>query len=170
MVRPYPQVQAHGPPQGLPQQLPIQPGPPVTVSATPIHLPQVTGQPTALTEGQMKVNRTSLQQHMYGTNVNGGRHFECFLGFKAVLKSPIPSRLIAPAPALNQGHLPVPSKVPGHITVTLESSIAPTPSIPVATISSQQVTALLIGSAREEFQSSIGVANERLFCVPGSLQ
>ncbi|XP_062306706.1 histone deacetylase complex subunit SAP130a isoform X1 [Osmerus eperlanus] len=110
MVRPYPQVQAHGPPQGLPQQLPIQPGPPVTVSAGPIHLPQVTGQPTALTEGQMK----------------------------AVLKSPIPSRLIAPAPALNQGHLPVPSKVPGHITVTLESSIAPTPSIPVATISSQQ--------------------------------
>ncbi|XP_046893040.1 histone deacetylase complex subunit SAP130a isoform X2 [Hypomesus transpacificus] len=104
MVRPY------GPPQGLPQQLPIQPGPPVTVSAPPIHLAQVAGQPTALTEGQMK----------------------------AVLKSPIPSRLIAPAPALNQGHLAVPPKVPGHITVTLESSITPTPSIPVATISSQQ--------------------------------
>lgn len=110
MVRPYPQIQAHGQSQGLPQQVPIQPGPPVTVSATPIHLPQVAGQPAALTEGQMK----------------------------AVLKSPMPSRLIAPAPASSQGHLPVPPKVPGHITVTLESSITPTPSIPVATISSQQ--------------------------------
>lgn len=110
MVRPYPQIQAHGQSQGLPQQVPIQPGPPVTVSATPIHLPQVGGQPAALTEGQMK----------------------------AVLKSPMPSRLIAPAPASSQGHLPVTPKVPGHITVTLESSITPTPSIPVATISSQQ--------------------------------
>ncbi|KAM7388683.1 hypothetical protein PAMP_024843 [Pampus punctatissimus] len=57
---------------------------------------------------------------------------------KAVLKSPMPSRLIAPAPASNQGHIPIPPKVPGHITVTIESSIAPTPSIPVATISGQQ--------------------------------
>uniref|UniRef100_A0A8D0CW60 Sin3A-associated protein a n=1 Tax=Sander lucioperca TaxID=283035 RepID=A0A8D0CW60_SANLU len=56
----------------------------------------------------------------------------------AVLKLPMPSRLIAPAPASNQGHIPIPSKVPGHITVTIESSIAPTPSIPVATISGQQ--------------------------------
>uniref|UniRef100_A0A667ZUI1 Sin3A-associated protein a n=1 Tax=Myripristis murdjan TaxID=586833 RepID=A0A667ZUI1_9TELE len=54
------------------------------------------------------------------------------------MKSPMPSRLIAPAPASNQGHIPIPPKVPGHITVTLESSIAPTPSIPVATISGQQ--------------------------------
>uniref|UniRef100_A0A673CSV5 Histone deacetylase complex subunit SAP130 C-terminal domain-containing protein n=1 Tax=Sphaeramia orbicularis TaxID=375764 RepID=A0A673CSV5_9TELE len=53
----------------------------------------------------------------------------------AVLKSPMPSRLIAPAPASNQAHIP---KVPGHITVTIESSIATTPSIPVATISGQQ--------------------------------
>uniref|UniRef100_A0A3Q1I623 Histone deacetylase complex subunit SAP130 C-terminal domain-containing protein n=1 Tax=Anabas testudineus TaxID=64144 RepID=A0A3Q1I623_ANATE len=53
----------------------------------------------------------------------------------AVLKSPMPSRLIAPAPASNQAHIP---KVPGHITVTIESSIATTTSIPVATISGQQ--------------------------------
>uniref|UniRef100_A0A8C7Z3T1 Sin3A-associated protein a n=1 Tax=Oryzias sinensis TaxID=183150 RepID=A0A8C7Z3T1_9TELE len=50
----------------------------------------------------------------------------------------MPSRLIAPAPASNQTHIPIPSKVPSHITVTIESSIAPTPSIPVATISGQQ--------------------------------
>ena len=65
--------------------------------------------------------------------------------FKAVLKSPMPSRLIAPAPASNQGHIPIPPKVPGHITVTIESSIAPTPSIPVATISGQQVSELSVG-------------------------
>ncbi|XP_041862784.1 histone deacetylase complex subunit SAP130a [Melanotaenia boesemani] len=66
--------------------------------------------PAALTEGQMK----------------------------AVLKSPMPSRLIAPAPASNQAHIPIPPKVPSHITVTIESTIATTPSIPVATISGQQ--------------------------------
>ncbi|KAM4629808.1 histone deacetylase complex subunit SAP130a [Polymixia lowei] len=109
VVRPYPQVQAHGQPQAPPQTVPIQPGTPVTVPAPSVHLPQ--GQPAALTEGQMK----------------------------AVLKSPMPSRLIAPAPASNQAHLSIPPKVPpGHITVTLESSIASTPSIPVATISGQQ--------------------------------
>uniref|UniRef100_A0AAV2KT89 Unconventional myosin-VIIa n=1 Tax=Knipowitschia caucasica TaxID=637954 RepID=A0AAV2KT89_KNICA len=101
VVRPYPQVQALGPPQTVS----IQPGTPVTVPASTVHLPQA--QSTVLTEGQMK----------------------------AVLKSPMPSRLIAPAPVVNQAHIP---KVPGHITVTIESSIAPTPSIPVATISGQQ--------------------------------
>lgn len=60
------------------------------------------------------------------------------LSLKAVLKSPIPSRLIAPAPVSNQGHISIPSKVPGHITVTIETSTT-TPSIPVATISGQQV-------------------------------
>ncbi|XP_056131833.1 histone deacetylase complex subunit SAP130a [Lampris incognitus] len=108
VVRPYPQVQAHSQPQAPPQTVPIQPGTPVTVAAPSVHLPQ--GQPATLTEGQMK----------------------------AVLKSPMPSRLIAPAPASNQAHLPIPAKVPSHITVTLESSIAATPSIPVATISGQQ--------------------------------
>ncbi|XP_071343260.1 histone deacetylase complex subunit SAP130a [Trachinotus anak] len=108
MVRPYPQVQTHGQPQAAPQTVPIQPGTPVTVPAPPVHLPQ--GQPAVLTEGQMK----------------------------AVLKSPMQSRLIAPAPASNQAHIPIPPKVPGHITVTIESSIATTPSIPVATISGQQ--------------------------------
>ncbi|XP_076009411.1 histone deacetylase complex subunit SAP130a isoform X2 [Genypterus blacodes] len=94
--------------QASPQTVTIQPGTPVAVPAPSVHLPQ--GQPAVLPEGQMK----------------------------AVLKSPMPSRLIAPAPASNQGHLPIPSKVPGHITVTLESSMPPTPSIPVATISGQQ--------------------------------
>uniref|UniRef100_H3D8C7 Sin3A-associated protein a n=1 Tax=Tetraodon nigroviridis TaxID=99883 RepID=H3D8C7_TETNG len=107
VVRPYPQVQAHGQPQATPQSVPIQPGTPVTVAAPSVHLPQ--GQPAVLTDGQMK----------------------------AVLKSPIPSRLIAPAPVSNQGHISIPSKVPGHITVTIETSTT-TPSIPVATISGQQ--------------------------------
>ena len=53
MVRPYPQVQAHGPPQAPPQTVPIQPGTPVTVPAPSVHLAQ--GQPAVLTEGQMKV-------------------------------------------------------------------------------------------------------------------
>lgn len=53
----------------------------------------------------------------------------------------MPSRLIAPAPASNQAHIPIPPKVPGHITVTIESSTT-TPSIPVATISGQQVSVL----------------------------
>uniref|UniRef100_A0A672MJH1 Histone deacetylase complex subunit SAP130-like n=1 Tax=Sinocyclocheilus grahami TaxID=75366 RepID=A0A672MJH1_SINGR len=60
-----------------------------------------------------------------------------FFILQAALKSPMPSRLIAPAPAISQGHVPVPAKVSGHITVPLESSIAPA-SIPVATISGQQ--------------------------------
>ncbi|XP_040926489.1 histone deacetylase complex subunit SAP130a isoform X2 [Betta splendens] len=108
VVRPYPQVQTHSQPQAAPQAVPIQPGPPVTVPAASVHHTQ--GQPTVLTEGQMK----------------------------AVLKPPMPSRLIAPAPASNQAHIPLPSKVPSHITVTIESTIATTPTIPVATISGQQ--------------------------------
>ena len=56
----------------------------------------------------------------------------------------MPSRLIAPAPASNQAHIPIPPKVPGHITVTIESSTT-TPSIPVATISGQQVSVLYFG-------------------------
>uniref|UniRef100_A0A673ZTP1 Sin3A-associated protein a n=1 Tax=Salmo trutta TaxID=8032 RepID=A0A673ZTP1_SALTR len=57
----------------------------------------------------------------------------CFLFvLQAALKSLVPSRLIAPAPPA----------LLGHITVTLESHIAPTSSIPVATISGQQVTTL----------------------------
>ncbi|XP_077464155.1 histone deacetylase complex subunit SAP130a isoform X1 [Stigmatopora argus] len=109
VVRPYPQVQVLGPPQPAPQGLPIQPGgPPVAVPAPPVHLAQ--GQPAVLTDGQMK----------------------------AVLKSPMPSRLIAPAPASNQGHIPMPPKVPVHMTSSSESSSATTLSIPVATISGQQ--------------------------------
>uniref|UniRef100_A0AAY4EUU6 Histone deacetylase complex subunit SAP130 C-terminal domain-containing protein n=1 Tax=Denticeps clupeoides TaxID=299321 RepID=A0AAY4EUU6_9TELE len=108
VVRPYPQVQTLGPPPTLPQHVPIQPSPPVTVAGPPVHLTQ--GQTPNFSEGSVK----------------------------ASLKSPMPSRLIAPAPVTGQGHLPVPPKVPAHITVTLESSIAPTSSIPVATISGQQ--------------------------------
>ncbi|KAK7888845.1 hypothetical protein WMY93_024405 [Mugilogobius chulae] len=100
-----PYPQVLGTPQAAPQTVSIQPGTPGPVPAPAIHLPQA--QTTVLTEGQMK----------------------------AVLKSPMPSRLIAPAPVASQAHIP---KVPSHITVTIESSIATTPSIPVATISGQQ--------------------------------
>uniref|UniRef100_A0A3P8R608 Histone deacetylase complex subunit SAP130 C-terminal domain-containing protein n=1 Tax=Astatotilapia calliptera TaxID=8154 RepID=A0A3P8R608_ASTCA len=109
VVRPYPQVQTQlGQPPAATQNVAIQPGTPATLPTPSVQLPQ--GQPAVLTESQMK----------------------------AVLKSPMPSRLIAPAPASNQAHMPIPPKVPGHITVTIESSIATTPSIPVATISGQQ--------------------------------
>lgn len=64
----------------------------------------------------------------------------CLVILKAVLKSNMPSRPIAPAPTPTQAHIPINSKVPGHITVTIESSIAAAPSIPVATISGQQVS------------------------------
>lgn len=53
VVRPYPQVQAHGQPQATPQSVPIQSGTPVTVAAPSVHLTQ--GQPAVLTDGQMKV-------------------------------------------------------------------------------------------------------------------
>uniref|UniRef100_A0A4W5K222 Sin3A-associated protein a n=1 Tax=Hucho hucho TaxID=62062 RepID=A0A4W5K222_9TELE len=125
VVRPYPQVpvqthslQSHVP--ALSQRVPNKagtPGQPVTVSNPPVHLLQA--QPAALVDGQMK----------------------------AALKLLVPSRLIAPAPASSQGQgghipLPLPPKVQpallGHITVTLESNIAPTSSIPVATVSGQQ--------------------------------
>uniref|UniRef100_A0A671SZP2 Sin3A-associated protein a n=1 Tax=Sinocyclocheilus anshuiensis TaxID=1608454 RepID=A0A671SZP2_9TELE len=107
VVRPYPQVQALGQPPALPQHVPIQPSPPVTVAAPSVQLLQ--GQQSSVSEGSVK----------------------------AALKSPMPSRLIAPAPAVSQGHIPVPAKVSGHITVPLESNIAPA-SIPVATFSGQQ--------------------------------
>ncbi|XP_058269228.1 histone deacetylase complex subunit SAP130b isoform X2 [Hemibagrus wyckioides] len=55
---------------------------------------------------------------------------------KSALKTPISSRVIAPAPA--QGHLTLPHKVPGHITVTMESTMPQASGIPVATISGQQ--------------------------------
>ncbi|XP_063058057.1 histone deacetylase complex subunit SAP130a isoform X2 [Engraulis encrasicolus] len=103
VVRPY-----LGQPPTLPQHVPIQPTPPVSVPGPPVHLPQ--GQPTTFADGQIK----------------------------AAMKSPMPSRLIAPAPSVGQSHLAVPPKVPTHIAVTPESSIAPSSSIPVATISGQQ--------------------------------
>ncbi|KAM9479055.1 histone deacetylase complex subunit SAP130-like isoform 2-T2 [Salvelinus alpinus] len=123
VVRPYPQVpvqtyslQSQVP--ALSQQVPNRagtPGQPVTVSNLPVQLLQA--QPAALVDGQMK----------------------------AALKSLVPSRLIAPASSQVQGGhvpLPLPPKVQpallGHITVTLESHMAPTSSIPVATISGQQ--------------------------------
>ncbi|XP_056606761.1 histone deacetylase complex subunit SAP130a isoform X2 [Triplophysa dalaica] len=107
VVRPYPQVHALSQSAALPQHVPIQPSPPVTVSNPSVHLSH--GQQTGIGDGAVKV----------------------------ALKSPMPSRLIAPAPAVSQGHIPVPAKVSGHITVPLESSLGPA-SIPVATISGQQ--------------------------------
>uniref|UniRef100_A0A8C2C2V6 Sin3A-associated protein a n=1 Tax=Cyprinus carpio TaxID=7962 RepID=A0A8C2C2V6_CYPCA len=108
VVRPYPQVQALVQPPALPQHVPIQPSPSVTVAAPSVQLLQGQQQ-SSVSEGSVK----------------------------AALKSPMSSRLIAPAPTISQGHIPVPAKVSGHITVPLESSIAPA-SIPVATISGQQ--------------------------------
>lgn len=57
VVRPYPQVQTHGP--AAPQAVSIQAGTPVPVPvpAPPVHLPQ--GQSAVLTDGQMKVIVTS---------------------------------------------------------------------------------------------------------------
>lgn len=107
VVRPYPQVQTLSQTPALAQHMSIQPSSTVTVAAPPAHL--TPGQQPAFTDGAIK----------------------------AGLKSPMPSRLIAPAPAVSQGHLSGPAKVPGHITVTLESSMTPA-SIPVATISGQQ--------------------------------
>uniref|UniRef100_A0A673G477 Histone deacetylase complex subunit SAP130-like n=1 Tax=Sinocyclocheilus rhinocerous TaxID=307959 RepID=A0A673G477_9TELE len=52
------------------------------------------------------------------------------------LKTPTPSRVIAPAPLSTPGHLTLPPKVSGHITTAMESSQAS--GIPVATISGQQ--------------------------------
>ncbi|KTG34135.1 hypothetical protein cypCar_00000776 [Cyprinus carpio] len=112
VVRPYPQVQALVQPPALPQHVPIQPSPPVTVAAPSVQLLQGQQQ-SSVSEGSVK----------------------------AALKSPMSSRLIAPAPAMSQGHIPVPAKVSGHITVPLESSISPA-SIPVATISGQQAQLL----------------------------
>ncbi|KAI2667493.1 Histone deacetylase complex subunit SAP130 [Labeo rohita] len=114
VVRPYPQPQTQPPPHGttqslpppLPQHLPIQPGTPVSVSAAPSHLPQ--GLSLAFTEGPLK----------------------------SALKTPMPSRVIAPAPVSTQGHLTLPAKVSGHITAAMESTQAS--GIPVATISGQQ--------------------------------
>ncbi|KAG1969396.1 histone deacetylase complex subunit SAP130 [Pimephales promelas] len=114
VVRPYPQPQTHPLPHGiaptlpppLPQHLPIQPGTSVSVSAAPSHLPQ--GLSLAFTEGPLK----------------------------SALKTTMPSRVIAPAPVSTPGHLTLPSKVPAHITATMESPQAS--GIPVATISGQQ--------------------------------
>uniref|UniRef100_A0A672SV63 Histone deacetylase complex subunit SAP130-like n=1 Tax=Sinocyclocheilus grahami TaxID=75366 RepID=A0A672SV63_SINGR len=115
VVRPYPQPQTQPPPHGtaqplpppLPQHLPIQPGTHVSVSAAPSHLPQ--GLSLAFTEGPLK----------------------------SALKTPMPSRVIAPAPVSTPGHLTLPPKVSGHVTATMESTQAS--GIPVATISGQQV-------------------------------
>uniref|UniRef100_A0A8C2CLQ6 Sin3A-associated protein a n=1 Tax=Cyprinus carpio TaxID=7962 RepID=A0A8C2CLQ6_CYPCA len=82
VVRPYPQVQALGQPPALPQHVPIQPSPSLSVAAPSVQLLQ--GQQSSVSEGSVK----------------------------AALKSPMPSRLIAPAPAVSQGHIPVPASIP----------------------------------------------------------
>ncbi len=53
VVRPYPQVQALGQPPALPQHVPIQPSPPVTVAAPSVQLLQ--GQQSSFSEGSVKV-------------------------------------------------------------------------------------------------------------------
>uniref|UniRef100_A0A4W4H5I6 Histone deacetylase complex subunit SAP130 C-terminal domain-containing protein n=1 Tax=Electrophorus electricus TaxID=8005 RepID=A0A4W4H5I6_ELEEL len=114
VVRPYPQAHAgtSAAPAPLAQHLPVQPATaPVSapaVSAASAHVPQ--GVPIAFTEGPAK----------------------------SALKTTMPSRVIAPAPVSAQGHLAVTHKVPGHITVTMESTIPQASGIPVAAISGQQ--------------------------------
>uniref|UniRef100_A0A672MBD8 Histone deacetylase complex subunit SAP130-like n=1 Tax=Sinocyclocheilus grahami TaxID=75366 RepID=A0A672MBD8_SINGR len=52
VVRPYPQVQALGQPPTLPQHVPIQPSPPVTVATPSVQLLQ--GQQSSVSEGSVK--------------------------------------------------------------------------------------------------------------------
>ncbi|KAL0965928.1 hypothetical protein UPYG_G00288090 [Umbra pygmaea] len=85
-----------------------QQGTPVPVSVPPPHIPQ--GLSLAFAEGPLKSS----------------------------LKSPVPSRVIAPAPVITQGHITLPAKVPSHVTVTMESSVPQTTGIPVATVSGKQ--------------------------------
>ncbi|XP_067897899.1 histone deacetylase complex subunit SAP130-like isoform X4 [Heterodontus francisci] len=85
-----------------------QPGVPVTLGAPPTHLAQATQ--LSFPEGLMKTT----------------------------LKPPLPSRPIAPAPSSGLGHLTVPPKVSGHVTVSMDTSVPQASAIPVATISGQQ--------------------------------
>ncbi|XP_078065354.1 histone deacetylase complex subunit SAP130-like isoform X2 [Mustelus asterias] len=108
VVRPYPPVQTHA--QSLPaaQHHMQQPGVPVTLGAPPTHLTQTTQ--LSFPEGLMKTT----------------------------LKTPLPSRPIAPAPSSGLGHLTVPPKVSGHVTVSMDTGVPQASAIPVATISGQQ--------------------------------
>ncbi|XP_028650636.1 histone deacetylase complex subunit SAP130a isoform X1 [Erpetoichthys calabaricus] len=108
VVRPYPQVQAHGQALTLAPHHSLPSGTSVTVTAPPAHLTQAMS--LSFPEGVMK----------------------------PTLKSTIPSRPIAPAPTSSQGHLAVPPKVPSHVAVSMESSIPQASAIPVAAISGQQ--------------------------------
>lgn len=62
--------------------------------------------------------------------------FRVLFGLQPPPKPTMPSRPIAPAPPST---LSLPPKVPGQVTVTMESSIPQASAIPVATISGQQV-------------------------------
>lgn len=81
VVRPYPQVQALGQPPALPQHVPIQPSPPVTVAAPSVQLLQA--QQSSVSEGSVKV--TSF-------------HFLCSCDFVEILcanlKLSVPSKFI----------------------------------------------------------------------------
>ncbi|XP_072330969.1 histone deacetylase complex subunit SAP130-like isoform X7 [Scyliorhinus torazame] len=57
---------------------------------------------------------------------------------QTTLKTPLPSRPIAPAPSSGLGHLTVPPKVSGHVTVSMDTGVPQASAIPVATISGQQ--------------------------------
>ncbi|XP_033885182.1 histone deacetylase complex subunit SAP130-like isoform X2 [Acipenser ruthenus] len=140
VVRPYPQVQTHGQPLTLAQHHTLPTGTAVTVTAPPAHLTQA--MPLSFPEGLMKFWHTG--QELSGTRTlsydsmtvpvnEDGR-----LPYQPALKPTMPSRPIAPAPASIQGHLPMPPKVSGHVTVTMESSMPQASAIPVATISGQQ--------------------------------
>ncbi|XP_041119820.1 histone deacetylase complex subunit SAP130-like isoform X2 [Polyodon spathula] len=140
VVRPYPQVHTHGQPLTLAQHHTLQTGTAITVTAPPAHLAQA--MPLPFPEGLMKLWHTG--QELSGTRTlsydslsvpvnEDGR-----LPYQPTQKPTVPSRPIAPAPASIQGHLPMPPKVSGHVTVTMESSMPQASTIPVATISGQQ--------------------------------
>ncbi|XP_038671505.1 histone deacetylase complex subunit SAP130-like isoform X5 [Scyliorhinus canicula] len=112
VVRPCPQVQTHSQPLPAVQHHMQQPGVPVTLSAPPTHLAQTTQ--LSFPEGLMKTT----------------------------LKTPLPSRPIAPAPSSGLGHLTVPPKVSGHVTVSMDTGVPQASAIPVATISGQQLLRL----------------------------
>ncbi|XP_066518188.1 histone deacetylase complex subunit SAP130b isoform X2 [Hoplias malabaricus] len=158
VVRPYPQPQTHGSGPALqphlPQHLKLQPG--AATSNTSPHLAQHLPLQPGAAPSVPAISNTipHMPQHLplqpgvtasLPVSSSTSAHLPQGIPLtfaevpgKCTLKTPVSSRVIAPAPVPAQGHLAVPHKVPGHITVTMESAMPQAPGIPVATISGQQ--------------------------------
>uniref|UniRef100_UPI00398E7903 histone deacetylase complex subunit SAP130-like isoform X2 n=1 Tax=Pristiophorus japonicus TaxID=55135 RepID=UPI00398E7903 len=130
VVRPYPQVQTHTQPLTAAQHHMQQPGVPVTLSAPPSHLAQAAQ--LSFPEGLMKFSARAVQV------LGPQRNYASPIFPATTLKTPLPSRPIAPAPSSGLGHLTVPPKVSGHVTVSMDTGVPQASAIPVATISGQQ--------------------------------